>query len=304
MSGSFGRTKMQSEQQLVMERNFLPTNDPEDASLGIKSILFHVHNDDALDDRLQVALSVARACGAHIHLLHVTPIEAYTVIDAFGTFVSAQIVETLEDEAAKLRTRLQAQLEKEDITWDYEEITGELMRHLIQCAALNDLVITGREPKDPEYDRPAITLLGDLLHQTRTPLMIIGDETKQFDPFAPAIIAWNGSHEAANAMRGALGLLKLASEVRIVTVEEPKTPQFPSTRALEYLSRHGIHAELVIRPALAGSFAAELVSYATANHASCIVMGGYSHSRAGEFVFGGVTRELLRHCPISLVLGR
>jgi nucleotide-binding universal stress UspA family protein len=31
-------------------------------------------------------------------------------------------------------------------------------------------------------------------------------------------------------------------------------------------------------------------------------MGGYSHSRAGEFLFGGVTRDLLRACPISLVM--
>ena len=32
------------------------------------------------------------------------------------------------------------------------------------------------------------------------------------------------------------------------------------------------------------------------------VMGGYSHSRAGEFMFGGVTRALLKDCPVALAM--
>jgi len=50
------------------------------------------------------------------------------------------------------------------------------------------------------------------------------------------------------------------------------------------------------------SFSADLVEYASVHNASYIVMGGYSHSRAGEFLFGGVTRDLLGECPITLAL--
>ena len=45
-----------------------------------------------------------------------------------------------------------------------------------------------------------------------------------------------------------------------------------------------------------------VVLYAVLAGASYLVMGGYSHSRAGEFLFGGVTRSLLREFPISLVM--
>jgi nucleotide-binding universal stress UspA family protein len=31
-------------------------------------------------------------------------------------------------------------------------------------------------------------------------------------------------------------------------------------------------------------------------------MGGYGHSRAGEFLFGGVTRALIKESPIAFVL--
>jgi nucleotide-binding universal stress UspA family protein len=36
--------------------------------------------------------------------------------------------------------------------------------------------------------------------------------------------------------------------------------------------------------------------------AEYVVMGGYSHSRAGEFLFGGVTRQLLHDCSVTLVM--
>ncbi|WP_374614821.1 universal stress protein [Sphingorhabdus sp.] len=38
--------------------------------------------------------------------------------------------------------------------------------------------------------------------------------------------------------------------------------------------------------------------------ASTLVMGAYGHSRAREFLFGGVTRSLLRDCPLPLLLAR
>jgi nucleotide-binding universal stress UspA family protein len=38
--------------------------------------------------------------------------------------------------------------------------------------------------------------------------------------------------------------------------------------------------------------------------AGIIVMGGYSHSRAGELLFGGVTRSLLKNCPVALVMSK
>ena len=147
--------------ELVMEHSSMPMTEPERTPAGIKTILFHVHNDEALDKRLQVALSMARAFGAHLHLLHVTPIEAYMVTDAFAVFVSPQILEVLEDESAKLRDNLKQQLANEDVSWDYEEVTGEMMPRLIQRAALADLVIAGRQPQKREFGGPSIAFLGD-----------------------------------------------------------------------------------------------------------------------------------------------
>ena len=43
---------------------------------------------------------------------------------------------------------------------------------------------------------------------------------------------------------------------------------------------------------------------AKAIQASYLLMGAYSHSRIGEYVFGGVTRTMIAESTIPLLLGR
>ena len=95
----------------------------------------------------------------------------------------------------------------------------------------------------------------------------------------------------------------MASNVGIVRYAEDKEASFPDARVVEYLSRHGVPAVLDTRTARK-AFGDDLVEYARVFAAEYIVMGGYSHSRAGEFLFGGVTRALLKECPITLVMAQ
>lgn len=293
---------MKSTNQLVMEPEPQHSATQEPGAAFVKSILFVVHDDDALEMRLQAALSVARACSAHLQLLQVIPLEAYTVVDTYGgTFVSGEIVEALEEQAAKVRCRLEEHLGKEDVGWSYEVATSPTLPELLRNSAFADLVFIGRLPHWHEFSRTGPGLLGALLCNTRSALCIPGDCCESLDPFGNAVIAWNGSVEAANAVRAAIGLLRVARDVRIVRFTEEKEVAFPDTSLLEYLSRHGISAvldERVVRMNVVD----DLVEYAGVFAADYLVMGGYSHTRTGEFLFGGVTRELLRACPISLVM--
>lgn len=293
---------MKSANELVMERPALRKGIDVEAALPIKSILFVVHDDDGLEKRLQAALSLARACSAHVQLLQVVPLEAYTVVDTYGgTFVNGQIVDALEQQAAKVRSRLEDHLSKEDVNWSYEVTTSATLPLLLNNAALADLMVIGREPRWHEFGRTGPGLLGALVCSTRTPLCIPGDECETLDPFGNALVAWNGGIEAANAVRSTIGLLRMASEVRVMRFVEDKEPAVADTSLLEYLSRHGIHAEIEAHAPKTDT-ASDLIERAVRLGAEYIVMGGYSHSRAGEFLFGGVTRELLGACPISLVM--
>lgn len=278
------------------------------AALGPKSILLHVQNGKSMERRLETALSIARASGAHLSCVHVTPVEAYVAFDSFGgVFVMNDVIKSIDEEEQSLRESMERQLRNEDVSWDYQQITGNIPFQLIRQAALADLVITGREPHRTDFAGPAIGMIGDLLNRSRTPIFIPADGGAICDPNGPALIAWNGSYESANAVRGGLEMLKLASSVHVLGVQEEQSAQaFPDTRLLEYLSRHGVHAELVTeasREAQAPDFVASaIIASAQDLGASYVVMGGYSHSRVGEYFFGGVTRFLLSASPVSLLI--
>lgn len=294
---------MPSDLASTLER---PTAVHEPRLAGVKTLLLHVQSDASLEHRLEAALSLARACGAHLTCLHVTPIQAYVAFDSMGgVFVMNDVIRTIEQEEAELRRKIESDLAGEDVSWDYTQVTGDISWQIVKHAALADLIVTGREPHRQDFAGPTLPLLGDLLHRTRTPLFVPGTKTATADPTGTAIIAWDGSYEAANAVRAAVGLLKLASDVRIVQVAEPDKDLLPSTRLCEYLSRHGIHADLRSEPprgAKGEEIAPILLAHAEAAGAAYLVMGGYNHSRIGEYLFGGVTRTLLADCPVPLLI--
>lgn len=298
---------MRPQDQLELER--AATTERQIGPAGIKSILLHLQNDKSLDERLETALSLSRACGAHLSCLHVTPIEAYMAFDGFGgVFVMNDVIKALDEEEQALRVKIEHELGNEDVSWDYQQVTGNVAGQIVSHAALADLVVTGREPHRADFAGPAIGTIGDLLHRARTPLFIPGAERSSVDVTGTAMIAWDGSFEAANAVRSSLGLLKLASSVHILQIiDEAKKESFPSTRLLEYLSRHDIHAELSVIEAGVDVRDEDVISEtltarARATDAAYLVMGGYGHSRIGEYVFGGVTRTLLGGCPLPLLI--
>lgn len=284
-------------QELVLER---PQELRREAvhSSTLKTILVHVQNDENLDGRIEAALSLARGSSAHVSLLHATPIQAYVVPDSLGgVFVMNDVMKSIDEADAKLRSRVEAKMRGEDVSWDYQQSGGDVELALIDHAALADLVVVGRTSGRGDF------ILGDLLQRSRSPLFIPGGESAIVDPTGVAVIAWNGSYEAANAVRSSIGLLKIATSVRVIA--EERSDGFPSTRLLEYLARQGISAELTIQqPQYRDDefVAAALVEYARSCGAAYLVMGGYSHSRVREYVFGGVTRTLLKACPVSLVI--
>ena len=271
---------------------------------GVKTILLHVQNDKSLDSRVQTALALARACEAHLSCVHITPIESYVAFDSFGgVFVMNDVIAAVDEEAVRIRKSLHEKLRNEDVSWDYVETTANIASQIVSRAALTDLVVTGREPHRTDFAGPTIGLLGELLHRARTPLFIPADDGTPPDPAGTALIAWDGSYEAANAVRSAVGLLKVASQVRILQIREKAEEAFPGTKLLEYLSRHDIHAELFTEEASSKEFVSDaLVAHARAIGAAYLVMGGYNHSRVGEFVFGGVTRSLLKSSPVPLLI--
>ena len=113
------------------------------------------------------------------------------------------------------------------------------------------------------------------------------------------VVGWKDTREARRAVLDALPLLERASEVTVAVVAEKSDSAALHSAAdvVSYLRRHQVKAADVFVEA-DGSAGDRLIALAKERGADLIVAGAYGHSRVREWIFGGVTRDLLTKSPI------
>ncbi|HVV33312.1 MAG TPA: universal stress protein [Vitreimonas sp.] len=117
------------------------------------------------------------------------------------------------------------------------------------------------------------------------------------------LVAWSGKRESARALADAAPFVETAASVTVATVADRIDTGHGSAQAVAgHLARHGVKADVRVASPSAKDEGQILLEIAKSVDADLIVMGGYGHARAAEFVFGGVTRELSRTSPIPLLL--
>jgi len=264
----------------------------------MKTLLVLAHDDPGQEARLQVAVDLARRLEAHLTCLDVVVLPPAYVDDSVGSTISATIVESEIEQETANRAKLEARLVHEDISWDWQERTGDFVGSLCGAAQFADLLIVNRAIEDPVM--PMRSVVGGVIKEADKPILAVPQDAQKFDDHC-AVIAWDGSAAATAALRNAVPLLKLMERVFLVEVTSDKADGWAEDAA-RYLSRHGIHARIERVPPLSSGIARTLIAEAGRHGAGLIVAGGYGHSRLREAVFGGVTRELLAHSPYPLLL--
>ena len=267
----------------------------------MRSILVHADGHAANEARLQAALDLTRLCDGHV-MLHInTPLQRFVAMDPFGgVFLSADAIAEAQAHDAQLVDSFAERLTREDVSWNIETSTGELIDGLTSSARLADLIIVSL-PAPADSRSGLATPVGSIAVSARCPLLALPVSAERFAVEGTAMVCWDGGHEAGNALRAAVPLLAKAGKVDVVTVAE-KADGFPSTDALRYLSHYGIHAELHERPRGTLSIEEVLDNAAAELGADWLVMGAYGHSRLRETMFGGVTRYFIENGNVPLLL--
>ncbi|MCJ8157763.1 universal stress protein [Sphingomonas sp. LaA6.9] len=268
----------------------------------MKTILLHVHDDAGQEARLQASLDLARATGGHIVCAQITPLEYFVGTDPFGgMYAVKEVLANLRTQETVERARIEARLATEGVSWDWRQFDGNVVQTLVSYARLADVVVLSQPRRGSDPLTEPIPVVSDVAIHARAPVLSVPAETRSLDVGGKAMVAWGGSYEAAHALRFALPLLRLAGSVHLVEITD-ETREFPSTAAAEYLSRHGIAAEMREIPHSGRDTGAALLDEASTLGAGYLVMGAYGHSRLREMMLGGVTRKLLGEAPIPLLM--
>lgn len=257
----------------------------------MRSILCPIDISQSLDDRIETALALARTCDGHVTFQIATPFAQMAAWEPFGgAAVSAYALKEAQEANEKLAADLDSRFASQDVPFDIEVLDQERITAAAAAARFADIVVGSLV--DPTIEEIALSLRCPVLAVPRGVPMLTFDK--------PVMVAWDGGHEAANALRASLPLLGLAGEVHLLTVRE-KDSSYPAADAARYLSRHAIHAESHEQERN-GSIAFTIEEAARRVGAGLVVMGLFGHSRLRELLIGGVSREMLDRSQIPLLL--
>lgn len=138
------------------------------------------------------------------------------------------------------------------------------------------------------------------------PLVVFPEEAEisAGGSFEEVAIAWDGSRTAARAVADALPVLKAARSVRVLVVTEEKPAAVPgvATDLVRHLQAHAVEAK-VTEVAAGGEPIGRLIrAFVAEKRVDLLVMGGFGHSRAREFVLGGATAAMLDRPPCPVLM--
>lgn len=166
-------------------------------------------------------------------------------------------------------------------------------------ARLYDLLVFGPGARNPETQSYAV--LEAALMGAGRPLLL-APQAEVPDLGNHIAIGWNGGIQAARAVAAALPFIEAAQNCHVITVASPATETGLADELSDYLAWHGTRPS-VHKPALKGdSVGATLLEEATGLKADLLVLGGFGHSRLRELILGGVTRHVLTHATMPVLI--
>jgi len=269
------------------------------------TILAHAPTEGEAES-LRVAIKLAEASNGVVNVVVAEGFEpaAFSGVE----FTAGSLMQALLDAqrrrilAATRRAETEKNAAHAPVNIFHEEEFPEDALALHACGA--DWIVTVR----PEHPGAAHAIHADasaVLLRTGMPLLLAPRDAAPLTA-RRVVIGWRDSREARRAVSDAMPLLMAAEDVLVVAVG-PEDRVDQDRAALE---------QVVARLKLRGCKArcelhlldsrrdvpSVLNERAESIGADLIVTGAYAHSRAGEWVFGGVTRGLVEHCPKYLLM--
>ncbi len=217
-------------------------------------------------------------------------------------------MEAAQEEAKSISANARAALNKTNARWSVENVVnpiGNINRSVAMRTRFADLAILPTPYGENTSQLEAEGILEGALFGGQSAVLILPENAEMKASPERAIIAWNESAEAMNAVRAALPLLKKASAVRVTVIDPPRhghERSDPGGPLSVFLARHGIKVEIDVLGKSLPRVSDVLLRHAADKNADLVVMGAYGHSRFREAILGGATRDMLEEAKLPVFM--
>ena len=289
--------------------------------MSVRKFLLPVSSTASAEAALQAGLLLARMWNAHLEVLHVQS-DTREIAPFAGEGLSGALIEDMmnatereggvrarellemfthaaEAAAVPVRAALRGATEPSAC---FTALTGREEQLVAYKARLADLTIVPH-PLAGE-DVAAAEALHAVLFDSGRPVLLA--------PVAPPVsigkriaIAWNGTANAASALGSVMPFARQAAAVRILASPDYSRPGPSAQEVQEYISHHGVEADIGVFSAIDKNTGAGLLAAAAEFGADLMSMGAYSTaSRLRQLILGGITRHVLENAQISVLMNR
>jgi nucleotide-binding universal stress UspA family protein len=265
--------------------------------MSYKTILVHLDLNGDNEGVLNIAGQLAEHFGARVvgiaaaQPTHPLYEEGYAMAD-----VLAKERSELDSELAECRAQFYKALEHRvrQLEWRSAVTYEMLSDYIADEARCADLIITGKDIGASLLDNSRRVNIGDLAIRAGRPVLIVPQGITRL-AMAHVFLAWKDAREARRAAFDALPLFQAAGNVTVLEVTSEGDRACAESRIRDvgcWLEQHDIRAtRLAVGTSSqhAGYLHAELLNH----KCDLLVAGAYGHNRLGEWIFGGVTQDVL-----------
>jgi len=269
------------------------------------------------ESALEAAFGFAKSHQAHVEVLHVSadPKEsiAYLGEGMTGAMVEQVLASVERDNAAReakaraafgdlVKRHGAAVADKAGqaigLTACFKSMVGRDDAVIPERGRLFDVLVVPR-PGPDGASQTRVAVEAALLGSGRAVLLVPPGVMK---PIGKVVaVAWNGSLEAARAIRLGGVVMRGAERVFVMSATE-KGRRSRAEDLVDALAWHGRKAEAVTLDAGKKRVGHALLERAAQEGADLLIMGAYTHSRFRELVFGGATSDALDGATMPVVM--
>ncbi|WP_428375491.1 universal stress protein [Lichenicoccus sp.] len=289
--------------------------------MSIRTILVVLEADTAVEVLLDGALEIAGTMESHLEVLLLQSDPEQLLADCAFTPLGSIPIEAVtaarDASATAIRDRFTAWRAARELPVDivdhklrttyarWSNWQGPAEIGLLRRGRLADVIVMAGQPRRLGLSS---ALIDTALFDSGRPVLFLPDKPIG-PPLGRVALAWNDSLQAVRCLACSMPFLHEAERVYVFSVGSADAlpgrdrASIPAEDVAEALSWQGIKGTLVrLAPQADETVGARLLREVAELDVGLLALGAFTHSRVREALLGGVTRHVLDHATIPLLM--